>query len=184
MARAVTRRNPRGNIQQRNKNRWDEEVEPAIVNMQSNSQRASAADDVDTENALLNFDVIEKRNNVSQYTQRDNSDYGTTKLISCLRSVTYEDEEKIRKHANKTLMEKLKLSIRSKWYTKYKFITKEEDARLMLTDALNRNLISVPTGANMTEEAFIQNFQNKVFTTMSTLRHNSQNLARRNYLSE
>ena len=185
MVRPSTRKSARGSIQQRRGGRSDGGGVAAGVNTQCVLQLPSNGKDADTVNAVLNFDVEEKGNNVSQYTQKDNSEYGTYKLVGRLGTgVTYEDAEKARKHANKTMMERLKESIRSKWYTNYKFITREDDARLMLTDALNRELISVPPETNMTEEGFIQHFQNKVYTTMSTLRHNSQNLARKNYLSE
>ena len=120
---------------------------------------------------------------VSKYTDKDNSE-NKNKEIFGSACTNLNDQAIIVDWDKKTMMTRLKDSIRSKWYGSYKFITCEKQAKLYLMDAFNRTLISKPTEASITELEFMQTFQNKVYTIMSDLRRNSQNLARKNYLSK
>lgn len=95
-----------------------------------------------------------------------------------------ENVEQTKKNDVKELLRRMKGSLRENWYDHNKFVWTDDDARMFLTDAINRTLINPPTKVKMSEELFIQQNQNKMFTAMAQLRKNSQTLAYLKYAGE
>ena len=95
-----------------------------------------------------------------------------------------EREGQTKKDDVKDLLRRMKRALRANWYDHRKFVWTDEEARVLLTDAINHTHVNVPNKANMTEELFIQQNQNKIFTAMAQLRKNSQTLAFLKYESE
>ena len=95
-----------------------------------------------------------------------------------------EREGQTKKDDVKDLLRRMKRALRANWYDHRKFVWTDEEARVLLTDAINHTHVNVPNKAKMTEELFIQQNQNKIFTAMAQLRKNSQTLAFLKYESE
>ena len=72
--------------------------------------------------------------------------------------------------------------LRKFWYKGIKFIDCDETAREFIQDAIIKESVVIPTG--WTHDFFCELYQNKVYTAMSNIRHNTQNLARGNYLGK
>ena len=88
----------------------------------------------------------------------------------------------ISKVSEKRVKSDLRAYLRKFWYKGIKFIDCDETAREFIQDAIIKESVVIPTG--WTHDFFCELYQSKVYTAMSNIRHNSQNLARGNYLGK
>ena len=88
----------------------------------------------------------------------------------------------ISKVSEKRVKSDLRAYLRKFWYKGIKFIDCDETAREFIQDAIIKESVVIPTG--WTHDFFCELYQGKVYTAMSNIRHNTQNLARGNYLGK
>ena len=86
------------------------------------------------------------------------------------------------KVSDKRVKNDLRGYLRKYWYKGVKFINCDKIAREYLQDAITSESVVIPTG--MTHDAFCDKYQSGINTAMSQIRHNSQLLARKNYLGK
>ena len=89
-----------------------------------------------------------------------------------------------KKRENGIIRTGLKKYLHEKWYEFTKFITKDEQTKHYIEDAMRCGYVSARTSEGVTEKEFANKNQLKVYTAMAELRHNSQNLVRRHYLGK
>ena len=89
-----------------------------------------------------------------------------------------------KKRENAVILSGLKKYLCEKWYEFTKFITKDKQTKNYIEDAIQCGYVSARTSEEVTEKEFANKYQIRIYTAMVELRHNSQNLARRNSLSK
>lgn len=81
---------------------------------------------------------------------------------------------------DKRVKNDLRNYLRKHWYQGVKFIRNDEHSRRLIKDSIRTKVAVKPN--ELTLEQFYDKYQNGINTAMSQIRHNSQLLARKNYL--